>query len=617
MADKLQQGIQVLVEFVGGEAPTAEKLSAITAQLRHAARQLEVAVGDIRGQSYPYSQLTSARLSPPYGKMNTSNVGVAAAETRDLDIANIGRLIGPASNLNPHLLEAGSITVSVPTGVHEFALPYPVDGTPSSVVTFTGDTTPVFDTFKDVDRLMNAGDYHVTSGGKVYCVTETVASITLTYTIDPASWGGGTSNQGARFNVIPDPNQLSAGGTGVTVGAVDANGRYPCVLPTITHQQWDEDGVTSVLAADDPNYGQQLYLPEVIVDNYTAGETIPEGFIYLKNWTTGEVYQDADYVYDTNKTLLVGNVDLTTELAAGDEFIILTIGNDLTSAVDDLRRKARHSHDRTWGEPYALLDGLVGIVALEGNTGPFVPSDIPGNFAPQYLHRDGWRSGYDYGNLNDQNAMRGSLVIGYTGQNAGNILDLGGAGTDDTSTTFELIFGNPGGSRYCSVFKENMDLVSSCTVGGTHEQRNGHLVNEEGIRTDDVGYSVAAITHTINPYKTWYIDTSLSPGFELGTMSASGLLSIPLDGSNWPQPSAPSPTHGIDFSSKTIWSFSILVQVFYAPAWWITPETTYTAAYTYSAYLDASTPKITLMFGASWSVTLTDCNIKLLIHYTD
>jgi hypothetical protein len=414
MADKLKPGISVRTTFVDGESPKAAKLNSLSSQLQNASQRLESAIGDIHSESYPYSSLSNVHLGLRYGRNKTSSGGLLNAPTRPLDIANLGRIIGPASNLNPHQMESQSITETVPTGVHEFATHFPPED-PTALVFLD---TAVFASAQTlVSALDDPGDYYVDSYGKVYSVSETNGG-TVTYTYNPRTHEGGNTYQNASFNVIPDINQCE-NGTGCTVAAIDANGRRPITLPTITHHHYDVNGTTVVLGADDPLYNQQLLLPKILIDNWSVEEEIPGGYLYLKNYTKNKVYKNATYYYNSSSSILMGGEDITDDVNDGDTFCIITVGTDITTSIDDLRKKLHHSHNRSFGEPLIPIDAIVGAVAIEGNSGVFSPSQIPGNYFPQYMHRDGFSNTFD-ANMNDYNIMRGDLGIGVSGAGAGN-----------------------------------------------------------------------------------------------------------------------------------------------------------------------------------------------------
>ena len=170
MADKLQQGVNVLTTFVAGETPTGPKLNSITAQLRNASQQLEKAVGDIHDQSYPYSSATASRLSVAYGQVQAGIL--SGAETRGLHIANIARLIGPASALNPEFIDGDlPVTEPVPAGVYEFSLRFkPESGTISFSKNASGQP---FENEQALASMAAVGDYHVDSEGRVFCLMVT------------------------------------------------------------------------------------------------------------------------------------------------------------------------------------------------------------------------------------------------------------------------------------------------------------------------------------------------------------------------------------------------------------------------------------------------------------
>lgn len=470
MADKLQQGVNVLTTFVEGETPTAAKLNSITAQLKNASQQLERAVGDIHGQSYPYSSATSARLSIAYGRANAS--ALTGAETRSLDIVNIARLIGPASALNPMVLGNDlEITEPVPASVTEFSLRYPPES-PLGVSFSKDGTGEAFETRQLVASLAAAGEFHVDALGRVYTTQETdsVDPGTVTYTINRGSWFGGPNYEDGCFNVIPDPNQLSSGGSGCSISSPpDAQGRRTITLPTATHAQFDVDMDSVSLDDADPNYQKQLILPQVLTSEYTSGETIPEGFLLLKNWTTGEVYDTAEYTYLSNSTLQIGNVDITTEVDRGDVFCIITVGTDITTAIDDLRRKSRHAHDRNFGEPLVPADSITDWTAGPwGSRGSFTTSAIEGNYAPQYLHRYGYQSGEN--DWNDQNVMRGHLVLGKAGAAEGEYFDSDGI-------SYSVYFGDTDGPRFYNVSES---LYVTTANGNMDFDADGSFVAEAG-----------------------------------------------------------------------------------------------------------------------------------------
>lgn len=425
MSDSLRPGIAVLVEFTEGESPSPAKLNSITAQVRNAAEEVELAIGDIHGESWPYTSVSETTLSGKWGRSRGGVTALTGTDERKLDIASLGRIIGPASNLNPRSFGGvRELVETIPTGKTQFSLRKPVDGARSDAypaITDPGLTNYV----SNPANISAAGDYHVSAAGLVTCYTSTTGG-TCTYNTNPLSYAGGNSYTSSQFNVLPDPNQIAAGGDGCTLSALDPDNRRTITLPVVTHQQSNDDGDDIELGTDDLNFEKQLELPRVLKDNFGAGEVIPEGFLYLKNESNGEVYTDATYYFGSDTTVLIGNQDLDDEIDNGHVFSLVTVGTDITTSIDDLRIKSQHTHDRSFGEPFVAIDGIAGFLEEAGNTGPFVPSEIPSNFAPQYLHRDGWTDGVD-DNANDQNGMRGDLLFVKTTGDAGDRIDSSGS----------------------------------------------------------------------------------------------------------------------------------------------------------------------------------------------
>lgn len=483
MADSLQPGIKVVPTFVDGESSPAAKFTSIGAQLMRATRRLELAFGDAHDESYPYSSLNDARLSVEWGRSRTTDAALSGTATRSLDIANLARLIGPASNLNPKL-PAGTVTITedIPADVYEFTLQYP----PASITSSDDTAIDVGQVQVDPSDLAADGDFYV-DGSTIYTYRITNGD-TITYTLTPSAWGSGPNYTGATFNVIPDLNQLEAGGDGCTVSpTLDGDGRHTITLPVCTHLSSTRNGLQIALGSYEPFYNEQIILPRVLVDNYASEEVIPAGFMYLRNWTTGEVYDDAIYYYSAEDTVLISGVNLEDEVAAGDLFVLVTVGTDICTSIDDLRQKmAYHTHDRTFGESAIDAEDIVGWTKDAPDSGQYTKSNIPGNYAPQYLHRDGYNSGTDSG-LNDENVMRGDLALGVEGATAGNY-------TTDSGSSFKLRFlgANVGGqnpylqkdSDGALILDADMDVVGDYyddpNLKGIRV-KNGYFVPEKGM----------------------------------------------------------------------------------------------------------------------------------------
>ncbi len=599
MADKIKPGISVRTTFVAGESPKAAKLNSLSSQLQNASQRLEAVIGDIHSESYPYSSITAAHLSLEYGRTKTVSGPLTGAPTRPLDIATLGRLVGPASNLNPHELASQNLTETVPTAVYEFALNYP----PSDPATVTFSDATIFATYRSsVGDLDSSGDYHVNAYGKVFTVGQMNGG-TVSYTYDPAAHAGGSTYQDSSFNVIPDINQLEAG-SGCSVGALDADGRRAITLPTVTHHHYNSDGTTVVLSAADPTFGQQLYLPKILVDNWSTEEEIPGGFLYLKNYTKNKVYKVATYYYYSNTSILISGEDITDDVDAGDIFCIITVGTDLTTAVDDLRRKLRHSHNRSFGEPLVPVEALTGILSSAGNSGVFAPSEIPGNFFPQYLHRDGYTAGID-DNVNDENVMRGDLVLGTEGALPGAHRTALGASKKfrffggNTNSTLPYIYKDSSGGlvlyadQPLNVVPEEFDDADILGV----RVRGGYLVPEKGI--------VSGLNNNMGvtgngEYPVQMLNLFFSESVDTGLPSHTIDLA----------------TYGLDITSQTVINMQFMIGL--SSTLFTSSDAAALVNLDYGFEYSQSTGEVTFyMTGSSWAGTQTIYFHILAFYYED
>jgi hypothetical protein len=465
MADKLFPTVAAVPEFVAGETPQADKITVIGAQLRWAAEQLEKAVGDLHGVSYPYSPVNSAYLSMPRGVSPTLGTLFGSGDGRSLDIANLARLVGPASNLNPYEVPGStSVTESIAAGVHEIALRFKPISTTNPV--FSDSTGAFVHQVLTTDALVAAGDYMVTAEGKVFTFTATVSS-TVTYDYNSLWAAGGRNASHQTFNVIPDPSQLDGGGAGCTVSPA-VLGKYTVTTPAATHQQTDVSLVGSALTAADPNYNVQIPLPYQLTNNYFTGDEIPQGFIYLKNASTNKTYEHGTYYYVDQYSVEVESVDLDDGIAAGNTWQLVTVGSDITSSIDDLRIKSGHSHNRLLGDSFVDYLGISGHLAALPPSGWYGPSNVDGNFAPQYLHRDGYQAG-DLGAA-DRGVMRGDLVMGDSTASPGSYA----TGLGDS---FRLYFGPT--ARGCYLYRTAANLL--------HVNGDGMLLSADNTITQVAG----------------------------------------------------------------------------------------------------------------------------------
>ena len=237
MSDQLRPGVSVTPTFVEGESPSPAKLNSISVQMKNAATQLEKAVGDVHGTSFPYSASSLTTLSPRYPSNRIGGDLSGTIEPR-LDIANLARLIGPASNLNPRMFGTRTVEDTIPIGVHEFSLRYKPDDRTGVSFSDSG----VFATYVSDPTLMtSSGEYSVSEDGIVNTVS-TTAGGTADYDYTPANVYGDQAAANHSFNVIPHPFQIAAGGSGIAWGALSGSNTRTGTLPTVTHQQTDYVG---------------------------------------------------------------------------------------------------------------------------------------------------------------------------------------------------------------------------------------------------------------------------------------------------------------------------------------------------------------------------------------
>lgn len=448
MADKKKSGVSVVPEFVAGEQPTADKFNAIGVQLERAASELEKTVGDVWGESWPYSVSTNSKLTLKTGRKLTNSGEVAGASDSFLDIANIARLIGSASNLNPVITENSTIgdpvyTVTAeklhdgsvdPIGLREFWLRFP----PLSIssVTFSGSFgASLTNRVASHRSVKNPGDWFLSQNRKLTTYNSTASGQTLyvNYQTVPLLWGTGADVPGSSYNVIPDPNQTANGGAQCTATLSGAG--YIIQLPVASHGKLNYQGSSVELNGDgDIALNNQLTLPRVLQENFIAGDIIPEGFVYLRDNVTGKLYNDAVYEYNDEDNIIIKNVTLDTSHG----FSIITVGSTITEAIYDLRYKwFHHTHDGTFGESPIHISSIAGLLEDKADSGIYVDSAIPSNWMPQYLHRDGYTTDAW---ANDNNSMRGDLVFGIENGSPGEYLDS--TATVTNTKTFAIKFGD-------------------------------------------------------------------------------------------------------------------------------------------------------------------------------
>lgn len=451
MSDKKKSELSVMPEFVSGEQPTAAKLNSVSSLMKRAAFVIEKSLGDIWGESEPYTAISDNLLSTPMFKTSVFGTLNDAQDTngRSLDLVNLGRAIGPMSKLNPRMLTHGLsgetttiIKEHVPEGVYQFDLKYkPATGVNAQPPTFLNSSALSMRVAGFPDSPF---EYSLNPNlGRVNSYLPTEAGVVAVYEVDPSSWDGGASYLGSTFNTIPDKNQLGRFDLNISQ---NSDGVYEITFPAITHQTGNYNGTSATLTEYDINAGATYTLPPAIravcggdyftKDSGVANTLIPEGMIYLKNASTGAIYADATYYYSNDSAILVEGV----ELDLNDTYYVLTVGTDITSCIEDLYKKLHeHTHDKSYGEKTVDIKSVGGIYADASNKAANYNSSIPSNFASQYLHRDGYTEGDEH---IDNNALRGDLVIGRRTDSNDNEKDEAGEYLGSYNDSYALIFGS-------------------------------------------------------------------------------------------------------------------------------------------------------------------------------
>jgi hypothetical protein len=470
MADKFRDTFPIAVSFSKGEQPAETKFDGWAGQTNTGLYTVEKALGDLWGERVQSKSSGSYLLS------------TWDSPLRPPQIANLARLIGPASALNPHMVGRnawGTVTFNatdIPAGVHEWQLPYP----PLSI----GGTAPAYtvaiDTLSASGRIvyeLNAidgtafqthqasrklcvatGDFHIDTDGKVYSYTATgtYGSSSHDY-LSEAPWD---YYDRSTPNVIPDMHETS---TLCTITDLGSN-LYTVALPAITKVPgYDASG--SALTPPAP-LASGAFLPAAITQQgLSVGDTIPEGFIYI--WddeagdedSAGAIVEGVTFTY-LSTTSVRATSAITPLAEENDRYRIITCGTTITEAVANQQHALRnHSHNLP-GTDDVMHQGkpidhgsLVGNVMSDadvyesGSEGGFAidfggarDSDVPGNDHPQYLMRYGYEDSVDA--QNQDNAMLGDLFMAAVQSD----YKVTGDYTDNSVSSRKILFGYDDGS---------------------------------------------------------------------------------------------------------------------------------------------------------------------------
>lgn len=430
--DQLNRLLANIIQFETGEILKAEKLNALIEIFDENLNHIGGAIGDI------YDENFQEGFRNKWGHQFTQNLPADGAVDRRLDIANIGRIIGPASNLNPQLLGSASITETIPAGTTEYVLKYPILGA------------------LNISDYIVSNDFTTDSQYKIINQRLIIFSAPLatdkevTYVTSPTLYAGGPNYSNARFNVYPDPNQNDPKLNIIYSAGNDTNTpTYTIALPTVSRQQISlADKTTSELDSSEANHEAQLLLPQWI-DELANNTELPKYSLYLKNYTTNESYVSATYTKVSDTVILVTGLNIgNQECVNAFDLRIITVGTDITTSIDDLRNKLfLHKHDGSFGEPLVNINNLAGVFEAIPPSGVYGPSENAWNPLPAYLHRDGWQED-DAEDINGQNAMRGPLMMGRIDFDPLSNKQITTDGDAESRTSFPVYFGNKQAKLY-------------------------------------------------------------------------------------------------------------------------------------------------------------------------
>ena len=407
MADILKSFTSNLIRFAGGERPSADKFNAMVSYFSRGMSDISRAIGDIYDGSRE-ELLHSAVWNPTSG------------QRRNIDILNLARIIGPASNLNARMLdlEVGkTVKDIIPIGTKEYELNYELNN--DNVLFLSGNLRRIHThVFTNKDEY-----YYDRENNSIVFAKSTIEEINLFYNTKPNEYFGGINYAEAGFNVIPDPNLFVSISENVDNAKLKITPNpnqdgYIIDLPLVYSQQSglandQQYKQVDIINQEEYNYLSEIQLPKWMHE-LEDGDPIPLNSLYVKDLTLGEAYLTADYFYRSPTRIEMKNASLC--LDKGNKFVIVTVATDITTSIDDLRLKwFRHTHDGTFGEERINIKNLAGIFVKE-HLRLFVPSltfsksSIEDNHLPMYLHRIGYST--DSTTNNGDNSMLGTLLMG-------------------------------------------------------------------------------------------------------------------------------------------------------------------------------------------------------------
>lgn len=499
MSDKLRHTTPLNITFGDGERPTPQKLTALNNQLRSAAKILEKAIGDLWNQS-----------------------GDSILVGNPLQIPNLARVIGEQKYMNPAVYSVSESFVFTDnvgtknTNSTEAWLVFKPDS--YSNVSAAAGSTNLTNKETNVYDVDTAGDWHVDiNTGKLTTFSPMDSTDKLDYTVDPTELGFGDET---LPSVIPDPRQGQYTGCRIsqssgtwylhlpprrplTLTNYEQIDRYP-TSDDISDNEASAGGAPRKLwqqgsgdALEDEHY--RYSLPKEINDvvaSLSAGESLPEGFLYLWDNTTNTVRTGkfkkssiADWVFEIESPPNAEfNEDLTTtetELSySGSRFSVIAAGTPIARAIWTLHNAMFTGQQGNLGlmKPYETHSVLKHMnpppEAHADHTGRY-PTSLPVWTGSRWAwddHTSLLSRGGSYGDsdatrrdLND-NAMLGDLLMGSTALASGHYVNL-------DNDSHRVYFGRTGDGPYIQGVSNGakLQLVSE---GRTWTNYDGSLVHE-------------------------------------------------------------------------------------------------------------------------------------------
>jgi hypothetical protein len=467
--DALRDVFPVNVDFVDGEQPSSPKFDGWAGQTNNGMAFLAGVIGDVWGDEFGSNKLYPHRARPG-------------------NIANIARLLGPASALNPcrqarQLLNVTiNPAVDIPAAVNEFQLPVvPIEfyggvssdadkalhrpdsgagaGTIQALLT-TLDPAVFNPAGRKLtkDAISAAGDWYIDNVGRVYTFTQTSAygAAALQYRAQ-MHW---EFHDRQGLNVYPDWQETTTYCSVSETGA--GSGVYNIDLPMVTilprerniaygSNQWepgDTEPTDSLAYAPPEDY--QAYFPYSLLATLTPGDPIPEGFMQLWDDTTGQVIDNLSFTLQTASRVTCTGAALSAAAAFpgsdSTRYRLVTVGTTITESLQELAWKVdnhRHNDKVLGGSPILHKDLSLNHIepatvgATWGTVITSAPSAIDGNDHPQYLNRYGWQLGVDDGNYDG--AMLGDIFMA-----AGHADYTANAYNNGLATSHAVMFGTTG-----------------------------------------------------------------------------------------------------------------------------------------------------------------------------